>query len=617
VQIAVFDPQYRFLYINPQAVEDAVLREWLIGKDDFDYCRYRRRDNSLAVQRRERFEAVTRTGRPQEWEETHMTRENTLAIIRWTLTPVFHSDGSVRMIIASGSDLTSIRNAEQQVREEQAKFMLLARNVKEVFYIRDPELTKFVYVSPAFEQVWGYPCQQLLDDPKTWYRLVHPEDKPRLKALNVFLSPGQQLHTEFRIIRPDGTERWIQARQFLAVDDLSHLSYVVGFSEDITERKMADLAMRNRARQFKHIFEHAPIAMAICTIEGRLVLVNDAMESMLGYSKEELLKRDLGSISVSEDMPENWALRRKLLSGEADHFQMNKRLLHKNGNVHHTLLKASLMRNSLGKPTHFLGQVVDITDLKKAEEALTRQNHELAKINAELDRFVYSTSHDLRAPLTSLLGLVNLMEGESLSGDAREYLRMMRTSIGRMDAFISEITDYSRNARTEVLTEPLDVGQLARDCFNDLHHLPGAASIQKEVCAPPPGTMHGDSHRLKIVLNNLIANAILYHTPWKPTPFVRVEIATEAGCWLVRVVDNGKGIPPQHQSRIFDMFYRASDDTKGSGLGLYIVKETVAKMGGDIEVSSATGAGSTFTIRLPHGDAGAAAPPLSKPEGGA
>jgi PAS domain-containing protein len=214
VQMAVFDPQYRFLYINPQAVKDPVLRAWLIGKDDFDYCRYRKRDNSLAVHRRERFEAVARTRGPQEWEETHMTRENTPVVVRWTLTPVFHPDGSIRLIIASGADLTSIRNAERQVREEQAKFMLLARNVKEVFYIRDPELTRFVYVSPAFEQVWGSPCQQLLDDPKTWYRAVHPEDKPRLKTLNVFSSPGQQLDAAFRIIRPDGTQRWIQARQF-------------------------------------------------------------------------------------------------------------------------------------------------------------------------------------------------------------------------------------------------------------------------------------------------------------------------------------------------------------------------------------------------------------------
>ena len=608
VQMAVFDPQYRFLYINPQAVKDAVLRAWLIGKDDFDYCRYRKRDNSLAVHRRERFEAVTRTREPQEWEETHMTRENTPVVVRWTLTPVFHPDGTLRMILASGADLTNIRNAERQVREEQAKFMLLARNVKEVFYIRDPELTRFVYVSPAFEQVWGYPCQQLLDDPKTWYRSVHPEDKPRLKTLNMFSSPGQQLDTEFRIIRPDGTQRWIQARQFLVFDQESNLSYVVGLSEDITERKMADLAMRNRARQFKHIFEHAPIAMAIASIGGRLVLVNDALESTFGYSKEELLKCNLAALSMSEDLPENRALRRKLLGGQTDHFQVNRRFVHKNGNVLHTLLRVSLMRNSLGKPTHFLGQVVDITDLKKAEEALTRQNQELAKINAELDRFVYSTSHDLRAPLTSLLGLVNLMETEPLSNDAREYLRLMRTSIGRMDAFIGEITDYSRNARTEVVNEPLDVGQLARDCFNDLHHLPGAASIRKEICAPPPGTLHGDGRRLKIVLNNLIANAILYHAPWQPEPFVRVEAITEADGWLVRVSDNGKGIPPQHQGRIFDMFYRASDDTKGSGLGLYIVKETIGKMGGDIEVCSAPGAGSTFTIRLPYRQAGVATP---------
>ncbi len=89
--------------------------------------------------------------------------------------------------------------------------------------------------------------------------------------------------------------------------------------------------------------------------------------------------------------------------------------MHKNGQILHTLLKASLMRNSPGQPTHFLGQVVDITDRKKAEDALTSQNLELAKINAELDRFVYSTSHDLRAPLTSLLGIVYLMEQEPVS----------------------------------------------------------------------------------------------------------------------------------------------------------------------------------------------------------
>jgi signal transduction histidine kinase len=91
-------------------------------------------------------------------------------------------------------------------------------------------------------------------------------------------------------------------------------------------------------------------------------------------------------------------------------------------------------------------------------------------------------------------------------------------------------------------------------------------------------------------------------------PFVRIEATTGADGWLVRVADNGKGIPPQHQGRIFDMFYRASDDTKGSGLGLYIVKETVGKMGGDIQVCSTLGAGSTFTIRLPHREQGTAPP---------
>jgi PAS domain S-box-containing protein len=599
VQIAVFDSHYRFLYINPQTVKDETLRQWLIGKDDFDYCRYRNRDKSLAVKRREKLEAVTRTGEPHEWEETHTTHENKTVIISWTLTPVFDEAGSIRMIIATGSDLTLIRNTQRQVREEQEKFMLLARHVKEVFYIRDPALTRFIYVSPAFEQVWGYSCQQLLEDPKTWYRAVHPEDKPRLKIQDIFSSPDGHLNTEFRIIRPDGTERWIQARQFLAYDQQSNLSYVLGLSEDITDRKTAELALQNQARQFKDIFENAPIPMAIANTAGKLVMVNEAMGSTFGYAREELLKCNFDVLSVTEDVQENQLLRHKLLGGETDSFQLNKRFVHKNGQILSTLLKASLMRNNLGQPTHFLGQVVDITDLKKAEEALTKQNQELAKINAELDRFVYSTSHDLRAPLTSLLGIVYLMEQEPLSESMREYLNMMRTSINRMDAFIGEITDYSRNARTEVVIQPLDVEKLIRECFADLHHLPRASSIRKEISVLVSVRVHSDSRRLKMVLNNLISNAILYHNPYSPSPFIRVEVSKEADHHRVRVIDNGRGIAPEHQSRIFDMFYRASSDTKGSGLGLYIVKETVDKIGGTIQVSSRVGVGSTFTIQLP------------------
>ncbi len=111
--------------------------------------------------------------------------------------------------------------------------------------------------------------------------------------------------------------------------------------------------------------------------------------------------------------------------------------------------------------------------------------------------------------------------------------------------------------------------------------------------------MYSDGRRLKIVLNNLISNAILYHNSYVESPFIRAEVTSEDSLCVVRITDNGKGISPEHQGRIFDMFYRASDDTKGSGLGLYIVKETVEKLGGAIEVSSVVGVGSTFTIQLP------------------
>jgi signal transduction histidine kinase len=238
-------------------------------------------------------------------------------------------------------------------------------------------------------------------------------------------------------------------------------------------------------------------------------------------------------------------------------------------------------------------------ELKDLAEEVNGKNIHLEKTNAELDRFLYSTSHDLRSPLSSIKGLVNIARLETADEKIQHYFSMMVDRVDKLDFFIKDIIDYSRNARTEVRIEPVDFDLLLAEVTDNLRYIEGAESIhfQSKVLAEHP--VNADRNRLSVVLNNLMANAIKYHDPYKERQWIDVQVSNSNGTIKLTVSDNGIGIDPEHHKKIFDMFYRGTFQSKGSGLGLYIVKETIAKMKGTICVESTPGRGSSFLITLP------------------
>lgn len=232
-------------------------------------------------------------------------------------------------------------------------------------------------------------------------------------------------------------------------------------------------------------------------------------------------------------------------------------------------------------------------------EKLTKEkNIQLQKVNAELDRFVYSASHDLRAPLSSMLGLIQLAQRTTNPVEVEEYLKLMKGRIHHLDDFIREIIDYSRNERMEVIRQPVNIYQLVEETSSNLKHLEGAEGIHVQNDLPADWVIPTDSMRVKIVLNNLLNNAIKYHDPNKDIRFIRISASRGQEPPTISIQDNGIGISEEHVDKVFKMFYRASDKSKGSGLGLYIVKETLGQLGGSISIQSRLGEGSTFTIAL-------------------
>lgn len=241
----------------------------------------------------------------------------------------------------------------------------------------------------------------------------------------------------------------------------------------------------------------------------------------------------------------------------------------------------------------------EINIRKEAEEKIQRTNYELSKRNTELDNFVYSVSHDLRAPIASVLGLINLAKKDRDLDMKDMYLDMIQNSALQQDHFIKEILDQSRNSRLEIKREGILFEPLINETFSQLKFATSTGkSIEKIISIKQDKPFYSDHWRLKVILNNILSNAIRYRNGKDPVIEVAIEIDDSRA--ILAIKDNGKGIDKEHLPNLCKMFYRATDDGAGSGLGLYIVKETVDKLNGNINIESELGKGTTVKLEIPE-----------------
>lgn len=237
-------------------------------------------------------------------------------------------------------------------------------------------------------------------------------------------------------------------------------------------------------------------------------------------------------------------------------------------------------------------------ELMNKERAVTEKNRQLTKVNQELDRFVYSVSHDLRSPLSSIMGIINLAKYAESKEELMELVQLIEGRVKAQEKFIGEIISYSRNSRTRVERIRVSLTEVVNEVLESLRYLPGFEGIDFRVADNDKIHLLVDRTRLKVILLNLISNAIKYQDAAKPDPFVEISLKEEKRYLAIHVRDNGMGIAEEHLHKIFDMFYRASETSTGSGLGLYIAQEVIEKMGGTLSVRSKLGEGTTFIVRL-------------------
>jgi len=474
-----------------------------------------------------------------------------------------------------------------QLRSELEKYQSAAKGANDGLWDWDFRNNK-PFVSLPWKTMLGISEDEIIDMHSLWERLLHPDDKEKaLKAFSNFIKGhSHKYYQEFRMRHADGSYKWILSKAQAVRDKDGSAIRVSGSHTDITERKIVTDALRKSEEKYRNLFQNSLVAMFRCEAEsGQVIEANDKFWQLLGISKQEQYpsgfdifmsdreRRQVINKLSEEGAVNNVELQIKTDSGKAIWVSFSA-VLYKEENIIECILK----------------------DISQTKENLL----ELQKVNFELDSFVYHASHDLRSPLRSILGLIDLYRLEKEQEVRNECIEKIEGSVKRLDDLVMELLSISRNDRVNDAHQYINLMVEINHSISSYYNASDTSGLEVITKVYQRRPFKSDLTRVRIILNNLISNAIKYRSFHKDRAFIAIEAHVEEDVVKLVVEDNGEGIEESKLPHIFDMFYRATEKSEGSGLGLYIVKKVADKLEAEINVESIEWEGTKFTVTIPN-----------------
>lgn len=393
----------------------------------------------------------------------------------------------------------------------------------------------------------------------------------QVKGISIQTPSGKHVTVDF----------WIRPVQ----KDMFLIYFVRNSRQKFLFSNVFDLVNSVRKSQLEGIFRE--------TRDHQLIYCNEALIRMFGYDPNAPMDSFFNSTVFAESGDRQRLLAMLTAQGELT----DQRVLYKRADQ--TNFWGLFSCSSIEKNGELFldGVIIDITEQLKREELLRERADALEKTNSELDRFIYSASHDIRAPISSIRGLVNLMNMEAEPG---MYMKMLEVSLNKLDNFVNELTLFSQNKRQRIVSEEINFPEALDNVFNQMKGHSFFQRIKFETEFLLDTVFFSDLFRTRLVLEQIIKNSYEFHDPGKSNPFIVIHVHAMADKAVIEITDNGTGIPKAHVGKVFDMFYRASNLTKGAGIGLYITREAITLLKGTISISSEFGVGTSIRIELPN-----------------
>lgn len=583
--VCLHDPRTtQYLYASPSVTElTGYLPEDLVGKTPFDF--FHPKFLEKLEQDRQRSEQGEDQGPPPKMEVMFKTKDGGSKWIEAHSRPIFDDQGKVMLILSTSRDVSDRKKAELEKEIYFNYYKTLGNNIPNgAIFLIDTDYRFIIAEGEEFEKVGR------TSDYYVGKTISEVYDKTRLDFLKPYFEKVVSgTHVKFEY--PYKDEHYV----FLGSpgkDEEGNVVAGVFLTQNITETKQFQDLLKQTIYQLDFQKKALDVAALVSEADkdGVLTYVNDRFVETSQYTREELIGRPY-NVMRSGYHPEAFydKIWEQISSGEVWSGEVKSES--KEGKFVWLDTYIVPFKDQNGYITKYVFIRFDITDRKEIQEKLEVKNF-------ELDSFAYHTSHDLRAPLASILGLTGLISSEDDIPRIREMNGMIEQSVTKQDDFIKSILNYSKNENLKPSIRKIYFDDILRSVQKELSNMPNADRVKIVSKIKGDKFFHSDSLRIMIIFKNLVSNALKYCDTTKKTSELNININKKVDETVIVFKDNGVGIKDKYLDKIFNMFYRANESSDGSGLGLYIVKETVEKLGGRIEISSEYLVGTQFTITI-------------------
>ena len=496
-----------------------------------------------------------------------------------------------------------------EIQKQEKRYISLVENMNDgLIYLNEDQ--KITFVNDKFCMISGFSREEVMD--KSIFKIQSFLGNIITSSVYDKLKREEVVKNESKMLMKNGKAIWVQITSTPHFDDGKVLGTLLVYT-DITTLKSTQESLKKREEGYRSFINQSsvgiwraeypkPISVSLPVDEqvellldtGVISECNDFMAAMYGYTDSSELVgrriRDFYHIENNFDDEKSKELMNTFISNDYRISSAESKELDKNGNVRF------MLNNNIGIVENgFLvrtwGVQTDITERKRTER-------ELLETNQELDTFFYKASHDLKGPLASVMGIVNLARLEMQNELIDKYFGMIETSVKRLDRTLMDLIELARTRKGSSKLSEINLKSIIEEIMNSLKHVPDFNRINFEIKIDHNLEIVADKVLIHSVFQNLIHNAINYCN--HQSPWVKISVVSKSNGIEFEVADNGKGIPDQIKSRVFEMFYRGHPDSTGSGLGLFIVKNALEKMKGSINLESIMDHGTIFTVFIPN-----------------
>ncbi len=515
------------------------------------------------------------------------------------------------------SEITGHLQAEEALRISAQRHQLLFESSRDALMTVGPPSWKFTTANQATLQMFGAANVAEFTALGPWD--VSPERQPdgrpssekAPEMIAIAMREGSHFF-EWTHQRLDGQP--FGANVLLTRMEVGGDMFLQATVRDITERKQIEQSLLESEERFRKAFQYSAIGMALVGLDGQWLKVNHSLCQMIGYSEQELLSRTFQDITHPDDLDADLDFVAQLLAGKTDHYQMEKRYFHKDGHIVWIRLSVSLILDARHRPLHFVSQIDDITEEKLAEEKIHKLNEELeAKVQertqalldaqeelvrneklAVLGQIAGSVGHELRNPLGVMSNAVYFLQTVLSDADetTKEYLDIIKSEIAGSERIVSDLLDAVRTKSPQSAAVDVRalIDQVLHKCI-----FPPSVALELDIPATLP-PLRVDALQIQQVFRNLISNGV-EAMPEGGKLTIRALEDTQAKSIAVSVIDSGLGMTPEQLHKLFQPLFTTK--ARGIGLGLVVVKNLTQANGGGVQVESAPGQGSMFTVTLP------------------